>query len=131
MPDNERRTLWINSLVEAEVARQNYAQDRALAREFAICGHSDIAGNVDGGCGGHRDGEEIQLGRAWGFNAADSIRYIYFDQREACCGERDRRGPKLQQGGYDWDVEWLEETVDHKVQAVEEVRRLHAVAQAA
>ena len=113
LPDNERRTLWINSLVEAEVARQNYAQDRALAREFAICGQfSDIAGmSMEAAVATAM--VKIQLGRAWGFNAADSIRYIYFTNGKPAV-ENEIVAAKLQQGGYDWDVEWLEETVDHK-----------------
>lgn len=113
LPDNERRTLWINSLVEAEVARQNYAQDRALAREFAVSGQfSDITGTtMDQAIATAM--VKIQLGRAWGFNAADSIRYIYFTNGKPAL-ENEIVAAKLQQGGYDWDVEWLEETVQHK-----------------
>lgn len=113
LPDNERRTLWINSLVEAEVARQNYAQDRALAREFAICGQFDDIKGATMEQAVATAMVKIQLGRAWGFNAADSIRYIYFTNGKPAV-ENEIVASKLQQAGYDWDVEFLEETVQHK-----------------
>jgi hypothetical protein len=113
LPDNERRTLWINSLVEAEVARQNYAQDRALAREFAICGQFDDIKGTTLEQAVATAMVKIQLGRAWGFNAADSIRYIYFTNGRPAV-ENEIVASKLQQAGYDWDVEWLEEEVQHK-----------------
>lgn len=113
LPDSERRNNWIASLVEAEVARQNYAQDRALAREFAISGQfSDITGTTMEQAVATAM-VKIQLGRAWGFNAADSIRYIYFTNGRPAI-ENEIVAAKLQQAGYDWDVEWLEDVIQHK-----------------
>ncbi len=113
LPDSERRTNWIHSLVEAEVARQNYAQDRALAREFAISGQFDDIKGSSMEQSVATAMVKIQLGRAWGFNAADSIRYIYFTNGRPAI-ENEIVAAKLQQAGYDWDVEWLEETGQHK-----------------
>jgi hypothetical protein len=113
LPDNERRTLWINSVVEADIARQNYAQDQALARQFALSGKFD---DIEGKTMEQSVATamvKIQLGRAWGFNAADSIRYIYFTNGKPAI-ENEIVAAKLQQAGYDWDVEFLEETVQHK-----------------
>jgi hypothetical protein len=113
MPDNVKRETWISALVEAEVARQNFAQDRALAREFAISGQfSDINGqSMEQAIATAM--VKIQLGRAWGFNPADSIRYIYFTNGRPAI-ENEIVAAKLQQGGYDWDIEWVEDEVDHK-----------------
>jgi len=113
LPDSERRTNWINALVEAEVARQNYAQDRALAREFAISGQFDDIKGSSMEQAVATAMVKIQLGRAWGFNAADSVRYIYFTNGRPAV-ENEIVAAKLQQAGYDWDVEWLEETVTYK-----------------
>jgi hypothetical protein len=113
LPDSERRTNWINALVEAEIARQNYAQDKALAREFAICGQFDELKGATMEQAVATAMVKVQLGRAWGFNAADSIRYIYFTNGRPAV-ENEIVASKLQQAGYDWDVEWLEETVQHK-----------------
>jgi hypothetical protein len=113
LPDSDQRTNWINALVEAEIARQNYAYDRALAREFAISGQFD---DIKGSTMEQAVATaviKIQLGRNWGFNAADSIRYIYFTNGRAAV-ETEIIAAKLQQAGYDWDVEWLEETTQHK-----------------
>lgn len=113
LPDNERRTLWINSLVEAEVARQNYAQDRALAREFATCGQFEDIKGLSAEQAISTAMVKIQLGRAWGFNAADSIRYIYFANGRPSV-ENEMVATRLRDAGYSWDVEWLEETTQHK-----------------
>jgi hypothetical protein len=113
LPDSERRTMWINSLVDAEVARQNYAQDRALARDFAMCGQFDEMKNFTPEQAIATAMVKIQLGRSWGFSAADSMRYIYFANGKPSL-ENEIVASKLQQAGYDWDVEWLEEKIEHK-----------------
>ena len=111
--DSVKREAWISALVEAEVARQNFAQDRALAREFAISGQfSDINGQTMEQSVSTAM-VKIQLGRAWGFNAADSIRYIFFTNGKPSV-ENEIVAAKLQQAGISWDVEWLEDEVDHK-----------------
>ena len=113
LPDSDRRNNWINSLVDVEVARQTYAQDRALAREFAISGQFDDIKGTSMEQAVATAMVKIQLGRAWGFNAADSIRYIYFTNGRPAL-ENEIVASKLQQAGYDWDVEFLEETGQHK-----------------
>jgi hypothetical protein len=59
---------------------------------------------------------KIQLGRAWGFNAADSMRYIYFTNGRPSV-ENEIVAAKLQQAGYDWDTDWHEEDIQHKGRA--------------
>ncbi len=113
LPDSERRSNWINSLVDAEIARQNYAQDRALAREFAVSGQFDDIKGTTMEQSVATAMVKIQLGRAWGFNAADSIRYIYFSNGRPAI-ENEIVAAKLQQAGFSWDVEWVEETATHK-----------------
>jgi len=113
LPDSERRANWINALVEADVARLNYAQDQALAKQFALCGQFDDIKGLSMEQAVATAMVKIQLGRAWGFNAADSIRYIYFTNGRPAV-ENEIVAAKLQQAGYDWDIEWLEETLQHK-----------------
>jgi hypothetical protein len=113
LPDSERRTNWINSLVEAEVARQVYAQDRALARDFAMSGQFDDLKGLTVDQAVATAMVKIQLGRAWGFNAADSMRYIYFTNGKPSV-ENEIVAAKLRQAGYDWDTDWLEEEINHK-----------------
>lgn len=113
LPDDDQRRAWINALVEAEIARQTFAYDRALAREFALSGQfSDITGTTMEQAIATAI-VKIQMGRAWGFNPADSIRYIYFTNGKPAI-ENEIVASKLQQAGYDWDIEWLEDTVQHK-----------------
>jgi len=110
LPDNERRTMWINSLVDAEVARQNYAQDRALARDFAICGKFDDLKDQSTEQAVATAMVKIQLGRAWGFNAADSMKNIYFVNGRPAL-EQDIVASKLQAAGISWDVDFAYEDV--------------------
>jgi hypothetical protein len=113
LPDSDRRNNWISALVDAEVARQNYAQDRALARDFAISGQFDDIKGSSMEQAVATAMVKIQLGRGWGFNPADSMRQIYFANGRPSV-ENDIVASKLQQGGFDWDVEWLEDEIDHK-----------------
>jgi hypothetical protein len=110
---SERRDNWIAQLVEVEVARQTYSQDKALARDFAMSGQFDDLKGVTAEQAIATAMVKIQLGRAWGFNAADSMRYIYFTNGRPAT-ENEIIATKLQQGGFNWDIEWLEETVPHK-----------------
>ncbi|HZF24045.1 MAG TPA: hypothetical protein VE030_11345 [Burkholderiales bacterium] len=110
LPDSERRTNWINSLVDAEVARQNYAQDRAMAREFALCGQFDDLKGVSTEQAVATAMVKINLGRSWGFNCADSMRNIYFVNGKPAL-EQDIVASKLQQAGIAWDPEFAYEEV--------------------
>ena len=113
LPDSERRTNWINALVEAEVARQTYAQDRALARDFALSGQFDDLKGMSADQAINTAMVKIQLGRLWGLSAADSMRYIYFANGRPSI-ENEIIAAKLQQAGYAWDTDWLEEEIQHK-----------------
>lgn len=111
--DQSQVTVWVQALVDAEVARQNYAQDRALARDFAVSGQFDDLKGMTSEQAIATAMVKIQLGRAWGFNAADSMRYIYFTNGRPSV-ENEIVAAKLQQAGYDWDTDWLEEDIQHK-----------------
>jgi hypothetical protein len=56
---------------------------------------------------------KIEIGEDLGLGIADSIRYVYFTNGRPSL-ENQVIADKLQQAGYDWDIEWLEETVQHK-----------------
>jgi hypothetical protein len=105
LPDSERRSNWIASLVEADLARRHYGEDIARARNFALSGlFTDIkTGNMEQQVAAAM--VKIQLGRSWGFTAADSMQHIYFINGRPSVGNS-LVAAKLQQAGYDWDVEW-------------------------
>jgi len=113
LPDSERRNNWINALVDVEIARQNYAQDRALANDFASCGQFDDLKGMTTGQAVSTAMVKIGMGRNWGMHPADAIRYIFFTNGRPGI-ENEIVATKLMQAGYDWDVEFLEETVQHK-----------------
>lgn len=111
--DRERLTTWLSSLIDAELARQHYSYDRALARDFAICGlFDDIKGSTMEQAIAQAM-VKIQLGRSWGFGAADSMRYVFFTNGKPST-ENEIVASKLQQAGWNWDVEWITETTQHK-----------------
>ena len=110
LPDSERRANWIAALVDAEVARQNYTYDRALARDFAICGQFDDLKGATMEQAVATAMVKIQLGRAWGFNAADSMKNIYFINGKPAL-EQDIVASKLQQSGIAWDVDFAYDDV--------------------
>jgi hypothetical protein len=113
LPDSERRSNWIQALVDAEVARQCYAQDRALARDFAICGKfDDIRGSTPEQAIATAM-VKIQLGRSWGFTPANSMRYIYFVNGKPAV-ENEIVAEKLQEAGIAWDIEWAYAQAEHK-----------------
>ena len=117
LPESEQRRMWINSIVEADVARQTYAQDKALARDFAASGQFDDLKGMSADQAIATAMVKIQLGSAWGFNAADSMRYIYFTNGKPSV-ENEIVAAKLKAAGYGWDTEWLEEDIKHKGMAV-------------
>lgn len=113
IPDPEKRSTWISALAELEIARQHYSHDLAQAKQFVVSGKfDDLKGiTVEEAVGTAM--VKIQLGRSWGFNTADAMRYIYFVNGKPSI-ENEIVAAKLQQAGYDWDIEWQEETVEHK-----------------
>lgn len=113
LPDGEMRNNFIKALLEAEVARQNFAYDQSMARQFALSGQFNDLKNLSPEQAVATAMVKIQLGRAWGFNAADSLKYIFFVRGQPSI-ENEMVATKLQQAGIFWDVEWLKETVQHK-----------------
>jgi hypothetical protein len=92
-------------MVEAELARQHYAHDRTLARDFAISGvFDDIKGSTPEQAIGAAM-VKIQMGRSMGIAAPDSMRYIYFTNGKPNV-ENELVAAKLQQAGFSWDPEF-------------------------
>jgi len=113
LPDDERRANWINGMVEAELARQHYAYDKAMARDFAISGvFDDIRGQTSEQAIGAAM-VKIQLGRSMGITAPDAMRYVYFTNGKPNV-ENELVAAKLQQAGYGWDPEFDYEEVADK-----------------
>ena len=113
MAADDRRVAWVNALVDADIQRQSYATDMALARKFQECGQFDDLKRATQEQAIATAMVKIQLGRAWGFNAADSMRNIYFVNGKPSL-EQDIVASKLQQAGITWDPEFSYEDVTPK-----------------
>jgi hypothetical protein len=102
--ETERRG-FVRQMVDAELARELFAQDARLARVFAVSGvFSDIKGTSPSQAIAAAM-TKIRMGRAWGLNEADSMQFIYFTNgRPAVMNEL--IASKLQEAGWDWDVFW-------------------------
>jgi len=110
MAADDRRVAWVNALVDADIQRQSYASDIALARQFAICGQFDDLKSASPEQAVATAMVKIQLGRAWGFNAADSMKNIYFVNGRPAM-EQDIVAGKLQAAGIAWEPEFAYEEV--------------------
>ena len=113
LPDDEHRRNWINTMMEVDMARQSYAQDRALAKDFALSGKFDDIKGSSQEQSVATAMVKIQLGRSWGFGASDSIRYVYFINGKPAV-EQEIVASKLRQAGWDWDSEFTYEDVEEK-----------------
>jgi len=116
MAADDRRVSWVNALVDADIAKQSYATDMALAKQFAISGKFEDLKDQTPDQAIATAMVKIQLGRAWGLNSADSIRYIYFTNGRPAI-ENEIVASKLRLYGFEWDIEWLEEPIQHKGKA--------------
>jgi hypothetical protein len=113
LPDNEYRTRWMNSLIEADTARQNYAQDMALARQFATSGQFDDLKGQTPAQGIATAMVKIQFGRTWKLEPADAMRSIYFTNGRPSI-ENEIVAARLQAAGIEWSTEFEEESYEHK-----------------
>jgi len=113
IPDPELRARVINEYAQKDLERQNYAQDLADARQFAVSGFfDDIKGNTLEQAIA-KAMVKVRIGRSWGFSAADSIRHIYMANGRPSI-ENELVAAKLQQAGIDWDIEWYEKNVPYE-----------------
>lgn len=110
MAADDRRVAWVNALVETDIQRQSYATDMALARQFAVCGQFDDLKNQTSDQAIATAMVKIQLGRAWGFSSADSMRNIYFINGKPAL-EQDIVASKLQASGIAWEPEFTYEDI--------------------
>lgn len=102
LPPSEQRDRWINSLVDAEVARQQYQMDMTLAIDFAKSGVLEDAQSAA------LCFLKIRTGRDIGLSATESIRSIYFVNGRPDL-MTDIFAAKLRGHGYNWDIEWTEQ----------------------
>jgi hypothetical protein len=110
MAADDRRVAWVNSVVDADIQRQSYATDMALARQFALSGKFDDLKDATPEQAVATAMVKIQLGRAWGFNAADSMKNIYFINGRPAL-EQDIVASKLQAAGFAWEPDFVYEDV--------------------
>lgn len=106
-PDSEARTAWINGLVEADLARQNYAYDLEFARRAMESGQFDDLKKLRPEQAIATALVKIQLGRSYKFTPADSMRSVFFTNGKPGI-ENDIVASRLQESGYAWDIEWSE-----------------------
>jgi hypothetical protein len=113
LPDDDYRKRWMNSLIEAETARQNYAQDMALARQFATSGQFDDLKAQTPAQAIATAMVKIQFGRTWRLEPADAMRSIYFANGRPAV-ENEIVSSRLASAGIEWETEFHEETYSHK-----------------
>jgi hypothetical protein len=98
---------YARQVVESELSRSLYDQDIKLASVFAQAGcFDDIKGSTPKQSIALAM-TKIQLGRSWGLEPADAMRFVYFQGGRPCV-ESDIIASKLQDSGWDWDIEWTE-----------------------
>jgi hypothetical protein len=119
LPESEHKTGWINALVDAELARLNYAQDRQLGRDFAACGQFDDLKNMSPSQAIATAITKQQIGRMWGLKAADSIKSVVFINGRPSL-ENDVVAARLAEAGWAWDIEWIEAEGQHKGKPVKQ-----------
>lgn len=105
--ETELRNTYAKDLIGAEIARDLFDQDWRLARVFAMSGEfGDL----------QKKSEEqaiatamakIRLGRSWGLDESDSMRYLYFTNGKPAL-ESAIIASKMREAGYNWDVQWHE-----------------------
>lgn len=113
LPESDHKTGWINALVDAEVARLNYAQDRNLARDFWACGQFEDLKNLSPQQAVATAITKQQIGRMWGLKAADSIKSVVFINGRPSL-ENDVVAARLAEAGWAWDIEWIETEAQYK-----------------
>src|SRR6266481_3755940 len=75
--ETERRG-FVRQMVDADLARELFAQDARLARVFAVSGvFNDLKGTSPAQSIAAAM-TKIRMGRSWGLSEADSMQFIYF-----------------------------------------------------
>jgi len=107
--ETEFRQQYAKDLVSAEIARDAFDQDWRLARVFATSGiFEDIKGQTpDQAISAAM--AKIQMGRSWGIGPADSMQFIYFQKGKPSI-QNEIIASKMRQAGYDWDIDWRDDT---------------------
>lgn len=99
------RQDYARELVRIEVDRQKLGYDRTLAEIFADSGEFDgIKGKTPEQAVSSAMAR-IQVGKFWGINPADSMRFIRFDRGKPVL-ENEIIAAKLQESGWEWDLEY-------------------------
>jgi hypothetical protein len=103
----------VEELVRTENERDVFDQDWRMAKMFAISGDfADITGQTQEQAIA-KAMSKIQMGRNWGMNAADAMANVFFlNGKPGVMTEI--LATKIQQAGFGWDAQWLEETVEYK-----------------
>lgn len=99
------RESYGRQIVEAELERNLFEQDKRLAAIFAQCGAFDDLKRADPRESVALAMAKIQMGRSWGIGPADSMRFVFFTNGKPSL-ETDVIASKLQDAGWDWDIEW-------------------------
>ncbi len=106
--ETELRKDYAKSLIDAELSRDLFDQDWRLARVFALSGEFAELKDKSAEQAIATAMAKIRLGRSWGLDESDSMRYLYFTNGKPAL-ESDIMAAKMREAGYDWDIQWLEE----------------------
>jgi len=95
-------------LMEQELRRRQFNQDWRLAQVFAAAGYFKDAVNE------YQAMAKMEIGRSWGLNPAESIRYVYFTPNGKPAVEGEIVAARLQAAGWDWDSVFINGEADCK-----------------
>lgn len=105
--ENNLKQEYAKQLIETEVVNKQFDFEWRLARTFADSGEFDLVKGKTPDQAVASAMAKIQMGKYWGINPADSMRFIRFDRGKPIL-ENEIIAAKLQDAGWEWDLEFSE-----------------------
>lgn len=107
LSENGMRQDFAKRLMETEIENRQFDFEWRLARTFADSGEFDLVKGKTPEQAIASAMAKIQMGKYWGINPADSMRFIRFDRGKPVL-ENEIIAAKLQEAGWEWDLDFSE-----------------------
>lgn len=105
LDDMENREIR-HRLIEQELSRLQFNNDYRLAKMFSEAGYFDSAGYKSPPMTAEQAMAKIEVGRSWGINPADSIRFIFIVNGKPSV-EESVFASRLQSAGWSWEPQFI------------------------